>query len=598
MARTRNPHVSKGEAPGPFRRERLEALFAHPLSLGLLLAAMTLALYGRTAWFQFIDLDDAQYIVNNPHIQNGLTWEGLRWAFSGSSGVGYWHPLTWVSLMLDVTLFGQWAGGFHLTNAGLHSANVVLLYFLLHRIVGNKWIGLAVAGIFAVHPLHVESVAWITARKDVLSMLFGLVALHCYVAWVDSRRLSAFIMLHVAYGASLMAKPMFVTLPALLLLLDYWPLGRIDVAGRWPRLEILWQRVREKWLLLLMAPASVLATLASHPEAYGAFEPSLGLRLANAVVSYVEYASKFFWPTNLAIVYPFPKSIQTTTLAINAAILVVVSATAIYNVRRRPYLLVCWLWYLVSLLPVIIPPRVGLHVATADRWGYLPSWGIYLACVLLTAELIGRIGKPAVVKQVVIVALLLPVGVLSWLTFHQLTWWQDKYTIYERALAVTDGNYFVMNNYGVLLMRRQEPERAETLFRRSLSIFPNYGMALGNMGILCSGQGRFGEAIDYFKRALVEDSRPGGSAYEDYYGIGYCLAQLQQYGDAESYYHKAIELKPDYALAYNDLGNIALLRGEVQKAVGLFAKAVEIKPDYAVARANLLRARQLATKKP
>ncbi len=558
------------------------------LCAGLLAAIF--AVYTRVGGFDFIDLDDTLYVTANPRVLGGLTLDSLRWAFSLSSA-NYFHPLTWVSLMLDASLYGARAGGYHLTNLLLHGANAALLFFLVSRLVGNRWVALAVAGAFGLHPVHVESVAWVTARKDVLFTFFGLVSLHGYAHWARTGRRLGLALSLAAHAASLLAKPMLVTLPGLLLLLDLWPLGRANGEGAWPSPRRVALLILEKWPYLLLGLASGLLTLSSHPVAFSPFEPSLGLRLANALVSYAEYLRLLFLPLNLAILYPFPTSLPAFQVAASALLLTAISGLAAWQWPRRPYLLVGWLWYLMALVPVIVPPKVGLHVALADRWAYLPFWGLYLALAMLAAEFFGAWAQSRGRRAPAILACLLPFAALAALAWHQLGFWKDKYAPYERALAVTRDNYYILNNYGVLMLRKGDLASAERHFRAAHALHPDHSFALANMGQVLSATGRFTEAMAMFERALPGDSLPGGDAHEDHYGIGYCLAQLGRLDEAEAHYRKALELKPGYAMAHNDLGNIAMLRGNLREAEERYSKALELAPDYAIARENLSRVR-------
>jgi protein O-mannosyl-transferase len=594
---------------GANQRQPRPAVTSAQPSPGLLAAAsvlFTALVYARVAGFDFIFLDDPAYISGNPQVLAGLTPNSLRWAFSFNA-TNYWQPVTWLSLLLDSTLYGTWAGGFHLTNAALHCANVALFFFLALRwfgIVrpqdanagGAKWTAFGAALAFALHPIHVESVAWVTERKDVLFMLFGLLCLRSYTIYAQRRAAGQKASLLPAlawFVPSLLAKPMLVTLPALLLLLDFWPLERLRAGGGNPKGTPLRTLLLEKALFLVPSLAMAAITLLTHPPAYGPDELSTGLKLANATASYLDYLRLLFFPAGLALVYPFPEAVQTGKLAASLVLVSGVSATVLWQLKRRPYLAVCWFWFVGTLAPVLIPPKVGLHVAYADRWLYFPAMGIYLGVALLAWEGISRLADERLQRRLVgglLVALCLLLGALA---HRQLEWWRDGMAVYERALAVTDDNYFVMNNYGVQKMRAGDFETAEKWIRKSLAVQPKYGKALGNMGILYTNTGRYAQALPYFTAAIAADTLVPEELAEDQYCLGLCLARLGRYDEAEPHYQEALRLAPDYALAHNDLGNLAGLRGRLDLAEEHYAKALEINPTYAVARENLARVRAL-----
>ncbi len=561
-------------------------------ALACVLAVVVFALYCRVWDYAFILLDDPPYIYENAGVMRGLTWQGVMDAFVLNTTM-YYSPLTLLSFMLDATIYGKFAGGYHLTNVIFHAINVVLLFYLVLVMLKDQLVAFAVAMLFAVHPMHVESVAWATARKDVLSMFFGLLALHGYLGWVNKPTWKAKALVYALYGASLLAKPMFVVMAGLLLLLDYWPLKRLGTDGySYFKPGELFLRLREKWVFLLMGTLSALTTIYSHPPLHGTMLLSLENRLANAVVSYVTYLRKLVLPYDLAIMYPFPASINLAEVALSASILALLTFLVVWQVRRRPYLLFCWLWYLVGLLPVIVVPKVGISVALSDRWAYLPYWGPYLAITLLVVDGVRSLPQAQKPLRFVGFAVLAPYLVLAWLCLVQISTWRDSVTVFERSLAVTKDNYFIMNHLGVAHMSNGRAAAAEELFRKALVLVPEFADALANMGLLYSGQGRYQEAIEYFKQAIAVDGANSKALAEDYYGIGYCFAQMRLYDQAEQNYKKAIELKPDYAMPYNDLGNIAMLRGNLVKALDLYERAVKLAPDYGIARQNMLQVKR------
>lgn len=559
------------------------------------------AVYARVSGFGFVNLDDNMYVTENPRVLAGLTLDSVRWALAFNS-TNYWQPLTWLSLMLDQSLYGGWAGGFHLTNVALHGANVALLFFLVLRWLAplagaGKWVALAVALVFGLHPVHVESVAWVTERKDVLFMLFGLLCLRSYTIYVqgpDRGRFKALLPSLLAYAASLSSKPMLVTLPALLLVLDFWPLGRFRAAGEQsaPARPGLPGLLLEKLPFLLLAAAAAATSLFTHPASYDGIDPDLGLKLANALASYLDYLRLLVFPTGLAVYYPYPLAVSPLKLAGAVALLLVVSAGTIWQVRRRPYLLACWLWFLGTLAPVLVPPKVGMHVAHADRWAYFPSLGLYLGLALLAREALGALGDIRL-RQRLAAAVLAGLCVLpAALTSLQLGAWKDQFTLYERALAVTEDNYFIMNNYGVIKMRAGDFETAEKWLRRSVTTLPGYSKAQGNLGVLYANMRRYEQALPWFELSL-QNEREAEIIQDTWYQMGYCLAQLGRYDEAEADYRKALTYRNDHPQTWNDLGSIAMARGQTRLAEEYYAKAVSLDPGYAVGRENLARARAL-----
>jgi len=589
--------------PRPLWPDGFQEILAHPASLCLVLAALTLTVYGRTVGFQFLDLDDPFFVTSNLHVLSGLSWENVRWAFLGVSEGSYWHPLTWLSLMLDQTLFLGWAGGFHLVNVALHILNVWLLFWLLLRLFDDVFIACAVAAVFALHPMHQESVAWITERKDVLFLFWGLLTLHGYVSWVRRGGWRPWFAFHGAFALSLLSKPTLVVLPGILVLLDAWPLGRYDMgllsplpgnrrewAGAWPQ---LWRVVLEKLPLLGLAVLSAIVTLLTHPNARDQFEPGLGLRLGNMAVSYAIYAWKFLAPTGLGIFYPFPQDLPAWQILCAVLLLLAVLGAAFWNLRKRPWLLFGSAWFFLGFLTVIVPPKIGLHVAYADRWAYFPFIGLGIVLAFGLREAAERF-IPG--KKLRSLALWGALGVLvcwyGWLALLAIPHWRDSVSVYERALAVTEGNQVIEGNYGSLLLRRGDLAGAERHLLRALEIAPQNPATLTNLAGVYLNTARYGLALEMYDRAIAADPTFSGRLGDFHYGYGFSLAQLGRYDEAEVQYQRAIEINPADAEAHNDLGNIAMLRGQTQKAAGLYARAMELKPDYQVARQNLERARR------
>ncbi|HYV17450.1 MAG TPA: tetratricopeptide repeat protein [Verrucomicrobiae bacterium] len=457
--------------------------------LALLLALATLAVFARVVGFELLNYDDPLYVTANPHVQEGLTVAGVGWAFTTFTAAN-WHPLTWISLMLDASIGGIDPRVFHLTNVVLHLANVLLLFLLLDRLTGSPYRSAVTAALFAIHPLHVESVAWVAERKDVLSTLFLLLTLLAYAGFVERpgpvRRLGVVLM----FALGLLAKPMLVTLPVLLLLLDAWPLRRKEP---WRRL------VLEKAPLFAMSIATGVVTIVAqrHAETVGSLAGyPLGVRVANAIVATVTYLGQTMWPTRLAVFYPHPgASLAAWKVIVSSAILAALTFGAIRFRRSRPYLLIGWAWYLVTLAPVAGIVQVGWQ-ARADRYTYIPLIGIFLAAVWAISDRIGE--RPAFLASLATaVVVLLGIG-----AFVQTGHWRDSETLFRHALAVTDDNAVAHLNLGTALLRRHQLAEAEEHFTEAVRINPAFAEAHSNLGVALGRQGRTDEAILEFRRAL------------------------------------------------------------------------------------------------
>jgi tetratricopeptide (TPR) repeat protein len=540
----------------------------HPLLIGLLLAALTAAVYAGVRGHDFVNLDDDVYVTNNPPVQAGLTGAGLRWAWT-TLYAGYWQPLTWMSLQLDVTLFGKWAGGFHLTNLALHIANVVLLFALLTNMTGAVWRSAFAAALFALHPLHVESVAWVTERKDVLSTFFLFLTLGAYLAWVRRPHLGRYLLVAALLALGLMAKPMLVTAPCLLLLLDYWPLGRLRIgtgarAGG-SRLNIgsaVWEK------LPLFAVAAVFGTLTAYAQrrvgAVASLEMlPLSYRVSNAPVAYVRYLGKMLWPADLAAYYPHPEGSLPLWQPVAAGLLLLgVTALVLWQGRRRPYLPVGWLWFVGSLFPVSGVLQAGAQ-ALADRFAYIPNIGLYLIAAWGLHDLLAsRRYAPALGGALAAAAL----AVCAVLTVRQVGYWRDSETLWRHTLAVTGDNAIAHNNLGGHLV--QQGMNGEAEGRKAEAIR------------------KYEEAAGHFARAT--EVRPLLSS--GHYNLAEVYFRLDRLAEAARHYRLALEADPRMSnaqRAHHKLGLILLGRGELNEARGHFARAVQLDPSMTDAHGNL-----------
>ncbi len=592
--------------------------------LALLLALATIILYWPATHHDFINYDDPAYVTSNVHVQNGLTLENLKWAFSNPVD-GNWHPVTMLSHMLDCQLFGLKPWGHHLTSLLLHALNTALVFLLLRTLTGAVWRSLLVAALFGAHPLHVESVAWVAERKDVLSAFFGFLSLLFYARYaqasvVGSRQSDAnlrspnywFAFLCLALG--LMSKAMLVTWPFVMLLLDYWPLNRIRNSEFGIRNFI--KLVMEKIPFFALAAAASLVTFAvqQHEGAVVTVENlPPGARVGNALVSCCRYLGKMFWPTDLAVYYPYPGYWPVAEVLLAGVLLCGLSALLFVQRRRHPFLLVGWLWFVGTLVPVIGLVQVGTQ-AMADRYTYIPSVGVLIMTIWGAYELTRRWRYHAVGLSLASAAAIIFCFAL---TRQQLGYWQDSETLFRQVLEVTQNNYIAHFNLGAALNEKGQTDEAIREFQEAIRLKPNYAKAhdyLGsaldhegqtegairefqevirlkpndadaynNLGNALGKQGRIDEAIRQFQEALR--LKPDDAAA--HYSLGAALDQKGQIDEAISQYQEAIRLKPDYADARNNLGNAFLNQGRTDEAISQYQEAIRFKPDDATAHNNL-----------
>lgn len=579
---------SKRPRPAPAlpvweRYRSRSALFA----LGLVL--VTLLVFLRATHGGFVDYDDADYVTANAQVHAGLTWAGVQWAFT-TGHASNWHPLTWLSHMLDAQLYGLAPAGHHLTSVALHAANAGLVFLTLLTLTGATWRSLVVAALFALHPLRVESVAWVSERKDVLSLFFGMLALLPYARYARrpeagspkqefraGHRWGAYGLALLLFALSLMSKPMFVTLPFLLLLLDYWPLQRGVASARvWGRLVV------EKLPFFALTAASSLVTFWVQRKGGAVASVAglpLGARVENAVVSYVRYLFKTVWPVNLATLYPHPGFWPTWQVVAAAFVLIGISALVIMRRRAWPYAAVGWFWYVGTLVPVIGLVQVGIQ-SMADRYTYLPSIGLLVALVWLAhaAAMHWRV-KPGTVA----VSLICLATVCAMLTWRQIGFWRDSEQLFGRAVAVTKNNYLAHNNLGFYLSKQGRIPEAIAQYEASVRIKPDYEDALNNLGHALVGQGRNAEAVPFYEAALRV--RPCHVEVNNNYGNA--LANLGRLEEAIRHYEIALREKPDHADTHNNLGIALAMQGRLEDALHHLREAVRLRPNHAGSHSNL-----------
>jgi len=545
---------------------------------GLALVAANLLTYAPVREHPFIAFDDPQYVAENSHVNTGLSADNVAWAFT-SGEQGNWHPLTWISHMIDVDLFGLDAGAHHLTNVAIHTLNSLLLLLLLVVLTGARWRSLLVAALFAVHPMHVESVAWIAERKDLLSALFWMATLSAYAAYARAPGAARYAAVVGLFAAGLMSKPMVVTLPCVLLLLDVWPLGRIA-----PVLDVrAWRPlIVEKLPLFAMTAATSAVTFLVQQQS-GAVKTlenlPPGRRLETALLGYQTYISRLVWPRDLAVLYPFPESIPFWQTAFAAAGLGLVTWLAWRARRGRPWLLVGWLWFVGVLVPVSGLVQVGSQ-PFADRFTYIPYIGLFVVIAWGGADLAAR--RPPLARAVWPVT----VGVLVAFAAgarHQVAHWRDSITLWTRALDVTDRNYRAHSALGFALTEAGRTDEAAAQFNAALAIRPSYAEALSNLGMLRAQEGDLAAASAHLSAALAVD----GDFVEALGNLGTVRARQGRLDEAIALFERARALAPDSGDVRNGFGYALALQGRLDEARAQAAEAIRLSPGFADAHSNM-----------
>jgi Tfp pilus assembly protein PilF len=600
------------------------------------LAVLTLGIYAQVIGHQFIALDDAAYINENPMVNRGVTLAGLTWAFTTFYAAN-WHPLTWIAHMIDSQLFGMNAGGHLLVNALIHVANTLLLFWFLLRTTRARWPSALVAALFALHPLHVESVAWAAERKDTLSTFFGLLSLIAYTHYVETRSRKWYAWTAVTLALGLLAKPMLVTWPFVMLLLDYWPLRRLaDPMAKEHRRGASHREaatgiaslVREKIPLFAIVAASAVITFVaqSHGRAVRTFvDDPIVLRLSNALVSYLKYLLLTFWPNDLAVYYPFvPSGIPVWQIIGAAFLLTGITAFCLFQRRIRPYLIVGWLWFLGTLVPVIGLVQVGGQTM-ADRYFYIPSIGLFVALLFGLAD-IARTWRVAPSLRAGIAGGVLLI--LATLTNAQIQRWHDSFTLFEHTLAVTPRNLHIENNLGLAMGGSGRYDEAAAHFEKTLQIDPNFYDGLVGMGVTRAFQDRLPEAIEYLQAAIrsqpdapkahvqlahalwkqnrdeaaLEKMRralqlaPKDADIRADFGLA--LELVGRIPEAIEQLHEALRLNPNNGEAHNNLGLALLASSNARESIPEFEAALRLKPELKGAADNLRRAQaQLASQR-
>ncbi|MGB6281256.1 MAG: tetratricopeptide repeat protein, partial [Syntrophobacteria bacterium] len=558
-----------------------------PRLVYLLLIFVTLVVFHRLPTHDFINLDDNLLVYENPQVLAGLNKQGVIWAFT-QYHAEYWHPVTWLSHMLDCQLFGLRPGLHHLTSLLFHLANCVLLLLILRKMTGALWRSAFVAALFAIHPLHVESVAWVAERKDVLSAFFWFLTIWAYARYAEQPGLRRYLLVLLFFGLGLMSKPMVVTLPFVLLLLDYWPLGRIQLQNMRtvndfdiPR-SSLFRLVWEKIPLFALTVVTIIATVVVQDKV-GALKSleafPLQTRIANALVSYISYLAKMIWPHKLAVYYPHPGTIPVWQAAGAGLLLIFVSVLVIKAAKNRPYLAVGWLWYLGTLVPVIGLVQVGSQ-AMADRYTYLSLIGLFIMIAWGIPELTRGWRYGRVVLRMAAGSLLAALMVCTWM---QLRHWRNNETLFKHALNTTANNFLAHDSLGNTLAQQGKIGEAIDHYSAALRIKPDYMNSHTNLGIALLQRGDVEQAITHFSAVLRYQS----DSPEAHNNLGLAVARQGYVDRAIDHYFTAIRLKPDYPQAHNNLGNDLASQGKFDQAISHYSEALRIKPEDAEAHSNL-----------
>jgi tetratricopeptide (TPR) repeat protein len=532
-----------------------------------LLIVVTLIVFWPAQNHGFLTLDDDAYVYDNPHVTTGLTAANISWALAATHAYN-WHPVTWVSHMLDVQIYGLDPGGHHRTNLLFHLANVALLFLILKKITGCAWRSGFVSALFAIHPLQVESVAWVAERKELLSAFFMLLTILAYARYARNPAVRRYVPVILFYALGLMSKPMLVSLPLLLFLLDYWPLARLGSAG------ISTSRlVAEKAPMFLMAGASSIITFMAQQSGGAVTKLSgypLGLRVENALVSYARYIGKMLWPAGLALPYPYPDGgIPVWQVAGALLVLALTTYAAIRAAKKFPYFLVGWFWYLVSLVPVIGLVQVGGQ-AMADRYTYITLIGLYIITAWGVTDLASwfaaRFGREGAMSGPIRSALA-PLGLivivgLAVCARAQVGYWRDSIALFTHTLAVTGDNYLAHNQLGVACGAAGDPRRAAGEFRKAIELAPDYALAHYNLGGTLVENGKLSEAVAEYQKAIGL----APNFYRTYHNLGYALVKLGKIDQAEDAYRDAIRFEPQSGESHWNLAMLQYSKGRYAEA--------------------------------
>lgn len=544
------------------------------LLICLFLVITTFAVYQQISHYDFVNYDDDEYVFENPYIKTGLTSDSIRWAFT-SVHADNWHPLTWLSHISDIELYGLNPGQHHLSNLIFHIINSLLLFLLFRRMTGDLWQSSLVAALFALHPLHVESVAWISERKDVLSTFFGLLTIACYFRYVRKPGAAAYLLNLFFFISGLMSKAMLVTLPLILLLLDYWPLKRLKPEKKRSRILI------EKIPFFIISAGSAIITIFAQNSG-GAVKTlklyPLDVRIANAFVSYIAYIVKMIYPVDLAFFYPHPGVVMLWQTAASCLVLGAISLLVARKAKSSPYLAVGWLWYLITLIPVIGLVQIGLQ-SMADRYSYIPLIGLFIMLAWGIADISLQWRRRKTGLALVAAIFISLYMAVSWI---QIGYWRNSITLFGHALDLNSDNHAAHFGLGNVLLSEGETDKAIGHYSEALKLFPNSDIH-NNMGVAMAQKGKTEEAAAHYLEALRMDPYRRNT----YNNLGALFFSQGNIDKAVECYRSALKFFPDYAQAHNNLGLAFLKKGKKDEAIAHFRKALQIKPDYIQAYQNL-----------
>jgi len=556
------------------------------LIICLFLVAASLLIYSQSINFDFVYYDDELYVTENPFVKAGLTLEGIYWAFT-SGYAANWHPLTWLSHMLDVDLYGLNPMGHHWTNLQIHIVNTILLFLVFNRMTGALWQSSLVAALFAVHPLHVESVAWVAERKDVLCTLFWILSMWAYAGYVRYSTKIRYVSSIILFTLGLMAKPMIVTLPFVFLLLDYWPLKRFqsgqsgngdNLQQRLVALGLIWEKIP---FFILSAASSVVTYLVQQSGGAVKYLDAFPFhaRIGNAMVSYASYIGKMIWPINLAVFYPFPETIPLWQAAGAGVLLASVTVLVFRAAGSKPYLAVGWLWYVGTLVPVIGLVQVGSQ-SMADRYTYIPLIGLFIIVVWGLSDISAKWRVQRIIPAIFSSVMLISFMICAW---FQVRHWQNGITLFTHVLNVTQNNDIAHGELGYALDQHGKSDEAIINYSKALQINPDYKEAHNNLGDTLARQGNFKDAIYHYNQALRIDPNYVAS----HNNLGIVLARQGNFKDAVYHYKQALKSNSKYARAYYNLGKIFTNQGKIEDAILNYRKALHFSPNMTQALYNL-----------
>ena len=619
MNKNRSPRHDAKKAPGPGPENVAvpgPSRGVPTWSVALFLVALVVLVYGQVGGFDFVNYDDTLYVTDNEHTQQGLTLANVKWAFT-TGAASYFHPLTWLSHMLDCELFGMQPWGHHLTSLLFHVANSVLFFLIMNRMTRSFWPSALAAALFALHPLRVESVAWVSERKDVLSMFFWLLGMGAYAWYAERPGLVRYVLVALCFALGLMSKAMLVTFPFALLLLDYWPLGRFDGAtGMGGYLRRGAKLAIEKVPLFVLTLAVCLLTIVMQIRGgvIASLEAlPLATRLANVPAAYAFYVVKAVWPSGLAVAYPYPVARPWWLVFGALALLLAITGGVLWQARRRPYLPAGWFWFLGTLVPVIELVQAG-SVPYADRYTYIPLIGLTMMAAWGAADVAAKRWVPRPVMAGAVAVIL---AALAFCAVVQTSHWRDNTALYTHALRVTEGNHLAHKNLGVELSAQGRYQdavnqyvKAALIKSNDADLHYNLGNALGelgqwddavrmyekaiemdpghvptyyNLGNAYAKRSEYDQAVELYTKALEQDPEHMGVVVN----LGNTLAMLGRPGDAVEYFRKAIELAPEEEDPYINLGNALAQTNRPDEAIGYYQKAIAINPDHVNAHSNL-----------